>query len=214
MRPFERMNAFAAPLPLANIDTDKILPGRFLKTTVKSGLGKALFHSLRFDDEGRELPDFILNRAPWRQAQILVARDNFGCGSSREHAPWALTDFGLRCIIAPSFADIFYNNCFKNGILPIVLPPQTVERLLDETDDPDTARLSIDLPAQCVINAHGVPMPFDIAPDRKRALLLGIDDLAETLAMGAAIDAYEAALGDLDIIAVDISGLVEGNMAA
>jgi 3-isopropylmalate/(R)-2-methylmalate dehydratase small subunit len=192
VRAFGCLTAVAAPLPLANIDTDKILPGRFLKTVRRDGLGTALFDTMRFDDAGREKPDFILNREPWRNAQILIARGNFGCGSSREHAPWALTDFGFRCVIAPSFADIFYNNCFKNGILPIVLDEQTVELLLDGAMSAQTATLTVDLLQQIVRRSDGTSLPFEIAPERKRVLELGLDDIAETLELVSAIDAFEA----------------------
>lgn len=190
MHRFERLSAIAAPLPLANVDTDKILPARFLKTIRRDGLGAALFHAMRFDDNGQERPDFVLNRTPWREAQILIARDNFGCGSSREHAPWALADFGICCIVAPSFADIFFSNCFKNGILPIVLAPDHVEVLLAAAADPERARMSVDLPAQRLGWRQGV-LGFEIAPVRKRALLLGLDEIAETLTQADALAAFE-----------------------
>ena len=190
MRRFERLSAIAAPLPLANVDTDKILPARFLKTIRRDGLGAALFHAMRFDDNGQERPDFVLNRTPWREAQILIARDTFGCGSSREHAPWALADFGIRCIVAPSFADIFFSNCFKNGILPIVLAPDHVEVLLAAAADPERARMSVDLPAQRLGWRQGV-LGFEIASERKRALLLGLDEIAETLTQADALAAFE-----------------------
>lgn len=192
MRKFATLDAVAAPLPIANVDTDKILPGRFLKTISRESLGEALFHTIRFDDQGVRLPDFVLNRSPWNNARILIALDNFGCGSSREHAPWALADFGISCIIAPSFADIFYNNCFKNGILPIVLSGQQVALLLGEAGNPDTAQLQIDLPNQTITLSNGSKIAFEIGPERKRALVLGLDDISETLTMVAAIDAFEA----------------------
>jgi 3-isopropylmalate/(R)-2-methylmalate dehydratase small subunit len=176
MQPFTHLDAIAAPLPLANVDTDKILAGRFLKTISREGLGEKLFWSLRQD------PAFVLNRAPWADAGILIALDNFGCGSSREHAPWALLDFGIRCVIAPSIADIFYNNCFKNGILPVVLPVAEVNRLMDLTTNPATAQLTVDLPTQSILAAEGVPIRFDIDPRLKRDLLEGVDEIGDTLA--------------------------------
>ena len=198
MRRFEILTAIAAPLPLVNVDTDKILPARFLKTIRREGLGNALFHTMRFDSAGRESMNFILNRLPWRNAQILIAGDNFGCGSSREHAPWALTDFGFRCLIAPSFADIFCNNCIKNGLLPITLQAKLVERLLADSAAPDMATLSIDLPRQRISRVDGLSISFDIAPERKRALLLGLDDIAETLQFASQIAAYESLHRDYD----------------
>jgi 3-isopropylmalate/(R)-2-methylmalate dehydratase small subunit len=198
MRRFETLTAVAAPLPLVNVDTDKILPARFLKTIRREGLGNALFHTMRFDSAGRESMNFILNRLPWRNAQILIAGDNFGCGSSREHAPWALTDFGFRCLIAPSFADIFCNNCIKNGLLPITLQAKLVERLLADSAAPDMATLSIDLPRQRISRVDGLSISFDIAPERKRALLLGLDDIAETLQFALQIAAYESLHRDYD----------------
>ena len=191
MHSFETLSGIAAPLPLDNVDTDKILAGRFLKTVTREGLGKALFHTMRFDDDGNERPGFILNREPWRHAGILVACDNFGCGSSREHAPWALLDFGFRCVVAKSFADIFFNNCFKNGILPIALAADTVELLLTEAANPETAMLKVDLPAQTITRTNGQVIGFDVAPEQKRTLLLGLDAIAETLTLVNAIATYE-----------------------
>ncbi|QTH20921.1 3-isopropylmalate dehydratase small subunit [Rhizorhabdus wittichii] len=185
MQPFTRLDAIAAPLPVANVDTDKILAGRFLKTTTREGLGDKLFWALRRD------PGFVLNRAPWDRAGMLIARDNFGCGSSREHAPWALLDFGISCVVAPSFADIFYNNCFKNGLLPIVLPEAEVERLLRLAADPATARMTVDLPAQTIAAGDAV-IRFAIDPRRKQDLIEGIDEIAATLAHGDAIARFEA----------------------
>jgi 3-isopropylmalate/(R)-2-methylmalate dehydratase small subunit len=196
VRSFERVTATAAPLLIANVDTDKVVPARFLKTISRDGLGNALFHSMRFDGDGRERPDFVLNRVPWRDARILIARDNFGCGSSREHAPWALADFGFRCLIAPSFADIFYNNCLKNGILPITLDGTLVEMLLADVMLPERATLAVDLPEQTIRCWDGSFIHFEIAPEHKRALLLGLDDIAETLALADAITAYEQAWVD------------------
>lgn len=180
-RDFTTLTGIAAGLPLANVDTDKILSGRFLKTITREGLGEKLFFSLRYDDAGHEKPDFVLNRKPWRHAGILIALDNFGCGSSREHAPWALADFGIRCVIAPSFADIFYNNCFKNGILPIVLDAAVVAELLDAAGDPSSARLRIDLPAQTITLADGRTIAFALVPERKQALLQGLDEVGASL---------------------------------
>lgn len=186
MRPFVRLEALAAPLPLTNIDTDKILPARFLKTITREGLGRGLFFGMRDD------PGFILNRQPWRDAaEILVTLDNFGCGSSREHAPWALLDFGFRCLIAPSFADIFYNNCFKNGILPITLPHAIVDRLLVLAADPEIAELVVDLPAQRVTMHDGTWANFSIDSKRKNDLLIGLDEIGRTLEMRSQIETFE-----------------------
>ncbi|MGE7964018.1 3-isopropylmalate dehydratase small subunit [Pseudomonas sp. NPDC089918] len=187
MKPFQHITGVAAALPLANIDTDKILPARFLKTIRREGLADGLFAVLRED------PAFVLNRSPWHRAEILVALDNFGCGSSREHAPWALLDFGIRCIIAPGFADIFYNNCFKNGILPVVLPRDQVDALLESVSAPKLARLEIDLPKQTVQLADGRIFCFSTDPARKRALLEGLDDIGNTLTFEDKIAAFEAA---------------------
>lgn len=185
MKAFDRLTAVVAPLPLMNVDTDKILAARFLKTISRTGLGQTLFSTLR------ENPQFVLNHAPWSDAKILVALDNFGCGSSREHAPWALLDFGFRCIIAPSFADIFYNNCFKNGILPIVLPDSTVDRLLTLAAVPETAEMTVDLPSQTITLCNGETIAFDIDQKRKDDLLKGVDDIARSLTFNSDIDAYE-----------------------
>lgn len=192
MRAFTDLTGYAAALPLANIDTDKIIPGTFLKTVTREGLGKGLFAALRYGEDGAEREDFVLNRAPWREAVILVTRENFGCGSSREHAPWALMDFGIRCIIATSFADIFYNNCFKNGILPIVLDRETVDRLMVDAADPEAARLSVDLETQTIIRKGGERIGFAIDPERKDALAGGIDDIERSLARADEISAFEA----------------------
>ena len=192
MRRFDHLNAVAAVLPIENIDTDKILPGEYLKTISRAGLGKALFARLRYDAGGQESPAFVLNNQPWREAKILIAGENFGCGSSREHAPWALIDFGISCIIAPSFADIFYNNCFKNGILPIVLSPQCVVELSALAVDPDTCRLDIDLPSQWIMTCSGQRVDFQVQPGHKTALIEGRDEIAETLAHENALDAWEA----------------------
>lgn len=194
MRKFTTLRGIAAALPLANVDTDKILPGSFLKTISREGLGRNLFHAMRFDVDGAERPDFVLNRSPWRNASILIALDNFGCGSSREHAPWALADFGICCIIAPSFADIFYNNCFKNGILPIVLDRTQVDMLLALASDPSTAQMSVDLPAQQLLPENSAPIEFAISLGRKETLLLGLDEIGATLALADQIDRWETGM--------------------
>lgn len=191
MKKFTRLEGIAAPLPIANIDTDQILPWAYLKGVVRTGLGRGLFAPLRYDEHGRERPDFVLNRQPWRQAQILVARENFGCGSSREHAPWSLADFGVRCIIAPSFAEIFENNCFKNGILPLHLDPGAVEELLMQAAHPDSARFMIDLEAQELRDGTGRILPFSIEAERRGALLGGLDEIGRTMGHEALIQAYE-----------------------
>ncbi len=195
MEPFRTLTGIAAPLPIANVDTDMLLSAKFLKTVSRAGLGKGLLHALRTDAGGRERPDFILNRDPWRQARILIALDNFGCGSSREHAPWALLDFGIRAIIAPGFADIFQGNCFKNGILPITLPRATIDLLMAEAGDPATATMTIDLDAQTITHAGGV-LDFALAAEPRARLLGGIDDIAHALTFHAAIAAQEARTRD------------------
>jgi 3-isopropylmalate/(R)-2-methylmalate dehydratase small subunit len=195
MEPFHTLTGIAAPLPIANVDTDMLLSAKFLKTVSRIGLGQGLLHALRIDEEGRERPDFILNREPWRQARILIAFDNFGCGSSREHAPWALLDFGIRAIIAPGFADIFYGNCFKNGILPITLPRATVDLLMAKAGDPATATIMIDLEARTIVHAGGVH-DFALAAEPRARLLGGIDDIAHALTFDSAIAAQEARTRD------------------
>ncbi|MCB5943743.1 3-isopropylmalate dehydratase small subunit [Acidocella sp. KAb 2-4] len=192
MDKFTTLTAVAAPLNVANVDTDKIIPARFLKTIKRTGLGKSLFADMRYNADGSEKPDFVLNQAKYRHAQILVAGDNFGCGSSREHAPWALLDFGIRCVIAPSFADIFFNNCFKNGILPIPLPEAEVAKLMDDAGLGTNARLTIDLERQVVVRPNGEEIGFEVDPFRKHCLLNGLDDIGLTLQHTAAISAYEA----------------------
>jgi 3-isopropylmalate/(R)-2-methylmalate dehydratase small subunit len=192
MEKFTTLTAIAAPLPMANVDTDKIIPARFLKTIRRSGLGVHLFDDLRYDAEGRERPDFVLNQPPYREAKILIAYENFGCGSSREHAPWALLDFGIRALIAPSFADIFYNNCFKNGILPITLPKQTVETLMGDARLGANGKLTIDLERQVVIRPSGEEIGFEIDPFRKYLLLNGLDDIGQTLLHEKEIASFEA----------------------
>lgn len=186
MQPFTSLDAIAAPLPLANVDTDKILAGRYLKTITREGLGDKLFWSLRQE------PDFVLNCAPWNNAGILVTLDNFGCGSSREHAPWALLDFGIRCIIAPSIADIFYNNCFKNGILPVVLPSEHVRHLIDLASNPATARMTVDLVTQTVAPADGSIIVFNVDTRRKEDLLNGVDEISRAIGEEVKISAFEA----------------------
>ncbi|GAN69422.1 3-isopropylmalate dehydratase small subunit [Acetobacter orleanensis] len=191
MDKFTTLSAVAAALPEANIDTDKIIPARFLKTTQRTGLGKYAFDSMRYRPDGSENPDFILNKEPWRKAEILVTYDNLGCGSSREHAPWALLDFGIRCVIAPSFADIFFNNCFKNGILPITLPREICEQLMSDSTMGSNARLTIDLPRQVVVRPDGEEVPFEIDPFRKHMLLEGLDDIGQTLQHETEIKSFE-----------------------
>lgn len=191
MTPFTTLTSVAAPLPLANVDTDQIIPKQFLATVERTGLGKGLFYDLRFDLEGRENLDFVLNQPAYQGAGVLIAGDNFGCGSSREHAPWALIDFGLRCVIAPSFADIFYNNCFNNGLLPIVLPEAAVARLSEEARGGNHV-FTIDLPSQTVTSPSGAVFSFEIDPGRKEKLLRGLDDIGVTLTRTASIDAFEA----------------------
>ena len=193
MDAFTTLTAPAAPLPLANVDTDKIIPARFLKTIKRSGLGVHLFDTLRFDAGGVERPDFVLNQEPYRHAQILIAHENFGCGSSREHAPWALLDFGIRCVIAPDFADIFHNNCFKNGILPVRLPRAVCDQLMEDAKLGGNARLTVDLARQVVIRPSGEEIAFDIDPFRKHLLLNGLDDIGQTMQHAPSIDAFEAA---------------------
>lgn len=190
MTPFTTLTAVAAPLPIANIDTDQIIPKQFLATVERTGLGRGLFYDMRFDNAGSENPDFVLNQAQYKGAHILIAGANFGCGSSREHAPWALADFGLRCIIASSFADIFYNNCFNNGILPLVLDQADVERLLDEARGANH-KFVVDLAAQTVSAPSGASFRFEIDPGRKAKLLEGLDDIGLTLKRDDAIAAFE-----------------------
>ena len=192
MQPFTVLTGVAAPLPLANVDTDKIIPARFLKTIKRSGLGVHLFDTLRFDEHGAERPDFVLNQEPYRHAEILIAHENFGCGSSREHAPWALLDFGIRCVIAPDFADIFHTNTFKNGILPIKLPREICDQLMDDAKLGGNARITVDLAAQEVVRPNGERIHFEIDPFRKHLLLNGLDDIGQTLQHAPAIDGYEA----------------------
>jgi len=192
MEKFTTLTGVAAPLPIVNVDTDMIIPKQFLKTIKRTGLGKSLFYEMRYDEAGNEVTDFVLNQAAWRKAQILVAGDNFGCGSSREHAPWALLDFGIRCVIATSFADIFYNNCFKNGILPIRLPQAEVDKLMDDAQRGANATVTVDLEAQEIRGPDGGVIRFDVDPFRKHCLLNGLDDIGLTLQKEQAITAFEA----------------------
>lgn len=181
MEKFTRLTSVAAALPQENVDTDQIIPARFLKTIQRTGLGKHLFAGQRYDAEGNENPDFVLNKPAYRKAGILITLDNLGCGSSREHAPWALLDFGIRCVIAPSFADIFYNNCFKNGILPIRLSREQCLALMDDASHGENARLTVDLEKQEIHRPDGEVISFEIDPFRRQVLLEGLDDVAQTL---------------------------------
>jgi 3-isopropylmalate/(R)-2-methylmalate dehydratase small subunit len=193
MEPFKQLAGVAAPLPMINVDTDMIIPKQFLKTIKRTGLGQALFHELRTRPDGSEDPDFVLNRPAYRKATILIAGANFGCGSSREHAPWALLDFGIRCVIAPSFADIFYNNCFKNGILPIALPEAEIDKLLDDASRGANAIVSVDLEKQEIRGPDGGCISFEIDPFRKQCLLNGWDDIGLTLRHESEISSFETA---------------------
>ena len=192
MDKFTTVTGVAAPMPLVNIDTDMIIPKQFLKTIERSGLGKNLFDEMRYDRDGNEIADFVLNQPQYRNAEILVAGDNFCCGSSREHAPWALLDFGIRCVISTSFADIFFNNCFKNGILPIVLPQEAVEVLMDDARKGSNARMTVDLESQTVTSSDGQSFGFEVDAFKKHCLLNGLDDIGLTLEKAAAIDTFEA----------------------
>ncbi|MBB04002.1 3-isopropylmalate dehydratase small subunit [Pseudooceanicola sp.] len=192
MEKFENISGIAAPMPLVNIDTDMIIPKEFLKTIKRSGLGVHLFDEMRYDRQGNELSDFVLNQPAYRDAQVLVTGENFGCGSSREHAPWALADFGIKAIISPSYADIFYNNCFKNGMLPIVLPPEQVAILMKDAEKGSNARIEINLVDQTVTSSDGEVFHFEIDPFKKHCLLEGLDDIGLTLEKAAAIEAFES----------------------
>lgn len=196
MDKFTTLTGVAAPYPVINIDTDMIIPKDYLKTIKRTGLSIGLFAESRFNEDGSEKPDFVLNKTAYRNAEILVAGDNFGCGSSREHAPWALLDFGIRCVISTSFADIFYNNCFKNGILPIVVTPEELEKLLDDADRGSNSTMTVDLETQEIKGPDGGTISFDIDPFRKHCLLNGLDDIALTLEKAASIDTYEGKLGE------------------
>ena len=192
MDKFETLTGIAAPMPLVNIDTDMIIPKQFLKTIKRSGLGANLFDEMRFDRQGNEIPDFVLNKDAYRKAEIIVAGDNFGCGSSREHAPWAIKDFGIRSVISTSFADIFYNNCFKNGILPIVLPKEAVDELMKDAENGANARITVDLEAQTVTSSDGTVFSFEVDAFKKHCLLQGLDDIGLTMEKVSAIDTFEA----------------------
>ncbi|MFA5898973.1 MAG: 3-isopropylmalate dehydratase small subunit [Hyphomicrobium sp.] len=193
MDKFTTLTGVAAPLPLRNIDTDMIIPKQFLKTIKRTGLGKSLFYEMRFDQEGKEIPEFVLNQPAYRKATILVTGENFGCGSSREHAPWSLLDFGIRCIIAADFADIFYNNCFQNGILPIKLPQAEVDKLMDDASRGANATLTVDLEKQEIRGPDGGVIQFDIDPFRKHCLMNGLDAIGLTLEKKQSIENFEAA---------------------
>jgi 3-isopropylmalate/(R)-2-methylmalate dehydratase small subunit len=192
MEKFEKISGIAAPMPLINIDTDMIIPKQFLKTIKRSGLGVNLFDEMRYDDNGDEIPDFVLNKPAYRSSEIIVAGDNFGCGSSREHAPWAIKDFGIRCVIAPAFADIFYNNCFKNGILTIALPQDQVDVLMKDAEKGANARMEVDLVSQKISTSDGAVFSFEVDEFKKRCLLEGLDDIGQTFQKVAAIDNFEA----------------------
>ena len=192
MDKFETLTGIAAPMPQINVDTDMIIPKQFLKTIKRSGLGVNLFDEMRYDENGEEIADFVLNQPAYRNSEILVAGDNFGCGSSREHAPWAIKDFGIRCIIAPSFADIFYNNCFKNGILPIALPQKTVDLLMIDAEKGENARMVVDLENQTITTSDGEVVSFELDPFRKKCLMEGLDDIGLTMEKGAAIESFES----------------------
>ena len=191
MDKFDKLSGVAAPMPMVNIDTDMIIPKQFLKTIKRSGLGVNLFDEMRFDRDGNEVPDFVLNKPQYRTAEILVAGENFGCGSSREHAPWAIKDFGIRCVIAPSFADIFYNNCFKNGILPIALPQEQVDVLMKDAEKGSNARIEVDLEAQTITSSDGDVISFDVDSFKKHCLMNGLDDIGLTMEKAASIDSFE-----------------------
>jgi len=191
MDKFETLTGIAAPMPLVNIDTDMIIPKQFLKTIKRSGLGVHAFDEMRYDAEGKENPDFVLNQPQYRETEILVAGDNFGCGSSREHAPWALKDFGIKAILSTSFADIFYNNCFKNGLLPIVLPQDAVDVLMKDAEKGANARITVDLEAQTVTSSDGEVFSFEIDAFKKHCLLEGLDDIGLSLEKASSIDSFE-----------------------
>ena len=191
MDKFDTLTGIAAPMPLINIDTDMIIPKQFLKTIKRSGLGVNLFDEMRYDDDRNEIADFVLNKAQYRDAQIIVAGDNFGCGSSREHAPWAIADFGITCVIAPSFADIFYNNCFKNGILPVALPAEAVDVLMKDAEKGANARMTVDLDAQTVTTSDGEVFSFEVDAFKKHCLMEGLDDIGLTMAKVDSIKSFE-----------------------
>ena len=191
MEKFNKLRGVAAPFNMINIDTDKLIPKQFLKTIKRTGLGKHLFNEMRFNEDGSEKPDFVLNKVAYRSSNIIVAGDNFGCGSSREHAPWALLDFGIKCVISTSFADIFYNNCFKNGILPIVVNKQQLDQLMDDAENGANAVLDIDLEAQEITRPNGESVTFEIDEFRKHCLINGLDDIGLTMEKEKNIDSFE-----------------------
>ena len=192
MQKFTQLSGIAAPMPLVNIDTDMIIPKQFLKTIKRSGLGVNLFDEMRYDDDRNEIPDFVLNKPQYCDAQILVAGENFGCGSSREHAPWAIADFGITCVIAPSYADIFYSNCFKNGILPITLPQEQVDVLMKDAEKGSNARIEVDLEAQTITSSDGDVFHFEVDSFKKHCLMNGLDDIGLTMEKADAIAGFEA----------------------
>ncbi len=194
MKPFTTLTSTPAPMKVVNVDTDMIIPKQFLKTIQRTGLGKSLFFEMRYNEDGTENPDFVLNKPAYRKSEILIAGDNFGCGSSREHAPWALLDFGIRCVISTSFADIFYNNCFKNGILPITVSQDDLDKLFDDAARGSNATITVDLESQTISGPDGGTIRFDIDAFRKHCLMNGLDDIGLTLQKAPAIDAYEAKL--------------------
>jgi 3-isopropylmalate/(R)-2-methylmalate dehydratase small subunit len=192
MDKFTKLTGIAAPMPLVNIDTDMIIPKVFLKSIARTGFGKNLFDEMRYNRDGTEIADFVLNKPQYRSAEILIAGDNFGCGSSREHAPWAIADFGIKCVVSTSFADIFFNNCFKNGILPIVLPQEQVDILMADAEKGENARVTVDLEAQEITTSEGEVIKCDVDAHRKHCLLEGLDDIGQTMQKQASIDAFEA----------------------
>ena len=191
MQAFIVLTGIAAPMPQANVDTDKIIPSRFLKSIERTGFGKNLFANYRYNPDGSENPDFVLNQEPYRKAEVLITFENFGCGSSREHAPWALLDFGIRCVIAPDFADIFHTNSFKNGVLPVRLPREVCEQLMDDARLGGNSRITVDLEREVVVRPNGEEIPFKIDPLRRHLLLNGLDDIGQTMQHVSAIDSYE-----------------------
>ena len=192
MEKFQKLHGVAAPMPLVNIDTDMIIPKVFLKSIQRTGFGVNLFDEMRYTRDGDEIPDFVLNKPQYRNAEILVAGDNFGCGSSREHAPWAIADFGIKCVVSTSFADIFFNNCFKNGILPIVLPQEQVDVLMEDAERGENARMTVDLEAQEITTSEGTIIAFEVDEFKKHCLLNGLDDIGLTMEKAGSIDAFEA----------------------
>ncbi|MBP7721734.1 MAG: 3-isopropylmalate dehydratase small subunit [Alphaproteobacteria bacterium] len=191
MKPFKKLSAIAAPLPMINVDTDVIIPKQFLRTIKRSGLGKSAFFDIRYNEDGSEKPDFVLNKSAYRNAEILITGANFGCGSSREHAPWALLDFGIRCVIAASYSDIFYSNCFKNGILPVILPQAQIDELMKEAEENPSAPIEVDLEKQVVTRGNKFSFPFEIDTFRKHCLVNGLDDIGLTLQKEAHISSFE-----------------------